>query len=417
MGLAQVPKPIALTPFVMQSFQCFVASSLAQSMPHSCSFRDPWPMCFPFSNSGYMPATKIKSLHSTAGSENIWQFCCQNLFHKGDHSFKMCLQTQNHLKNNEHFETTWFLLLSARFISFLTPEFQEAHPLTKWILKQHVPLNILKQNTKISCPCTNSQNNPKTLPGPRPFLSAASTVAPAEISCSTTAAWCPWAAKCSAVRPRAPRMRPRRRGCCGCRGETKRIVMGCFSGWLGKILGHKYQICQADAFSKSFSVRHGEKKRSNHRKICSCTMVLFKSYKQLHLTFSTSCVTCLKIISWITLDYPISKCSEIRTCLTKECQEKRKSCEVRCGVETQCEVRLGGRHESHWTSISAKRNLHLHCPLYSEKEGLCRVETYLIGTGLKTKGFGVYCARLESPNIHQYQLFHSEGLKPTDVIF
>ena len=29
-------------------------------------------------------------------------------------------------------------------------------------------------------------------------------------------------------------------------------------------------------------------------------MVLFKSYEQLHLTFSTSCVTCLKIISWIT---------------------------------------------------------------------------------------------------------------------
>ena len=69
MGLAQVPKPMALTAFVMLSFQCFVASSLAQSMPHSCSFRDP--MCSPFSNSGYMPATKIKSLHSTAGSENI----------------------------------------------------------------------------------------------------------------------------------------------------------------------------------------------------------------------------------------------------------------------------------------------------------------------------------------------------------
>ena len=28
-----------------------------------------------------MPATKIKSLHSTAGSENIWQLCCQKLFH------------------------------------------------------------------------------------------------------------------------------------------------------------------------------------------------------------------------------------------------------------------------------------------------------------------------------------------------
>ena len=64
MALTQVPKHMALTAFVMLSFQCLVASSLAQSMPHSCSFRDPWPMCFPFSNSGYMPATKIKSLHS-----------------------------------------------------------------------------------------------------------------------------------------------------------------------------------------------------------------------------------------------------------------------------------------------------------------------------------------------------------------
>ena len=59
MGLTQVPKPMALTPFVMLIFQCFVASSLGQSMPHSCSFRHP--ICFPFSISGYMPATKIKS--------------------------------------------------------------------------------------------------------------------------------------------------------------------------------------------------------------------------------------------------------------------------------------------------------------------------------------------------------------------
>ena len=60
-------------------------------------------------------------------------------------------------------------------------------------------------------------------------------------------------------------------------------------------------------------------------------------------------------------------------------------------------MRLGGRHESHWTSVAAKGNL--HCPLNSDKESLCGVETYLIGTGLKTKVFGVYCARLESPNI------------------
>ena len=88
-------------------------------------------------------------------------------------------------------------------------------------------------------------------------------------------------------------------------------------------------------------------------------------------------------------------------CLTKECREKRKrggSCEgeavadesqplQKCnpyhGGEIQCEARLGGRHESHWTSISAKGNS--HCPLHREKEGLCGVETYLIGTNLKTK--------------------------------
>ena len=59
-------------------------------------------------------------------------------------------------------------------------------------------LNI-KYSTKITCQCmyeplpsprrSHSQNDPKTLPGPRPSLRAASTVAPAEISCSTTAAW------------------------------------------------------------------------------------------------------------------------------------------------------------------------------------------------------------------------------------
>ena len=46
MGLTEVPKPMARTAFVMLSFQCLVASSLGQSMPHSCSLKDP--MCFPF---------------------------------------------------------------------------------------------------------------------------------------------------------------------------------------------------------------------------------------------------------------------------------------------------------------------------------------------------------------------------------
>ena len=114
-------------------------------------------------------------------------------------------------------------------------------------------------------------------------------------------------------------------------------------------------------------------------------------------------------------NFGLSKCSEIRTCLTKECQEKRKSCEVRCGVETQCEVRLGGRHESHWTSISAKGNL--HCPLYSEKEGLCGVETYLIGTGLKTRCLESIVLDLRVRTYPSISVFTQKDWNPPTLFF
>ena len=71
------------------------------------------------------------TIHSTAGSENIWQLCCQNLFHTAIAISKTNVgSSTKSLKNksSEHFETTWCLLLS---ISFLLPEFQEAHPITK----------------------------------------------------------------------------------------------------------------------------------------------------------------------------------------------------------------------------------------------------------------------------------------------
>jgi len=60
MGLTQVPKPMALTPFVMLSFQCLITSSLGQSMPHSCSFRDP--IGFTFSISGYILPLAVQIL-------------------------------------------------------------------------------------------------------------------------------------------------------------------------------------------------------------------------------------------------------------------------------------------------------------------------------------------------------------------
>ena len=127
MGLTQVPKPMARTAFVMLSFQCLVASSLGQSMLHSCSLKDP--MCFPFlsffSISGYMPATKIKSLRSTAGSENIWQLCCQKSFHtirRSQFQRQMWDQAQNHFKETKPVNTLrprdsfCFLLASSHFV-------------------------------------------------------------------------------------------------------------------------------------------------------------------------------------------------------------------------------------------------------------------------------------------------------------
>ena len=143
-------------------------------------------------------------------------------------------QAQNHFRETKPVNTLrprdsfCFLLVSSHFVC---PNFKRPIPSQKWILKQQVPLSIPKHSTKITCQCTNPfhhvvratpENDPKTRPGPRPSLSAASTVAPAEISCSTTVAWPLRAAQCSAVSPRAPRMRCGRRGCCGCRRETRR---------------------------------------------------------------------------------------------------------------------------------------------------------------------------------------------------
>ena len=76
------------------------------------------------------------------------------------------------------------------------------------------PANIPKQSTKITWPTPHAPPS-TTLPRPWPPWSAASTLAPADISCSTTAAWPFVAAKCSAVQPR------RRRGLLWQRGEKR----------------------------------------------------------------------------------------------------------------------------------------------------------------------------------------------------
>ena len=156
-------------------------------------------------------------------------------------------------------------------------------------------------------------------------------------------------------------------------------------------------------------------KRSNDRKVCSCSMVLFKSYKQLHLTFATSCVTCLKIISWITLDYPNAVKSG--HCLTKDCQEKRKSCEVR---------RSGLKHNARCGLVAGMKVIG---PVFLPREPYTVHYTVKrkVCAGLKPIWLvQVWRQRdLESivldlrvrayPSISAFT--RSEGLKPTDVVF
>ena len=200
--------------FVMVSFQCLVASSLGQSMPHSCSFRDP--MCFPFSISGYMPAKKKTTFYRWQCK--FWQLCCQNLFHTAITISKTNAGSSSKSSKKQIQWTLWDHVIPSAFYSFHLISFtrisrgpshhksgsfnskHEYHSTSQSIAENHLPM----YEPLLSPRQSHSQNKSKTLPGPRPLLLAASTLAPAEISCSTTAAWPSWAATCSAVRPRAP---------------------------------------------------------------------------------------------------------------------------------------------------------------------------------------------------------------------
>ena len=116
-------------------------------------------------------------------------------------------------KSSEHLRPRAFHSCPPMFGHSFYPNFKRPIPSQKWILKQQVrvPLNIPKHSTKITCQCTSPfrhlvratpKTTRKTLPGPRRNMSAASTVAPAEISCLTTAAWPSSAARYSGVQPR-----------------------------------------------------------------------------------------------------------------------------------------------------------------------------------------------------------------------
>ena len=132
---------------------------------------------------------------------------------------------------------------------FFYPNFKRPIPSQKWILKQQVrvPLNIPKQRTKISCQCTNPfrhlvRATRKTTR--KPFRGHGRVRWPRR----------PWPPQRSAARPRRPgRSQPPHAApsCLGTEDATRKggrlpsrnkvIVIGCFSGLLGKYfwMGHR----------------------------------------------------------------------------------------------------------------------------------------------------------------------------------
>ena len=88
-----------------------------------------------FSISGYMPATKIKSLHSTACILSDSMSLLSKFVPYGDRNFKdrcgiklKIIKKTNPVNIGDHVPSTH---VPPHVSPFLTPEFQEAHPITK----------------------------------------------------------------------------------------------------------------------------------------------------------------------------------------------------------------------------------------------------------------------------------------------
>ena len=155
-------------------------------------------------------------------------------------------QAQNHQKTNpvntlRPRDSFCFLLVSSHFFY---PNFNRPIPAQKWILKQQVrvPLSIPKHSRKspahVRNPCVIS---PETLPKRRENPSRATAVVAGRVHrglCRDQlldhVAMAFVSRTLQRRHPSAPRMRGGRRGSCGCRREAKRMIMGCFSRWLGK---------------------------------------------------------------------------------------------------------------------------------------------------------------------------------------
>ena len=102
-GLTQVPKLMALTPFVSICHAEFSMFGRVKSGTINASqlfFQGS--MCFPFSNSGYMPATKIKSLYILPLAVKISDSSAVKIcsIRRSQVQRQMWDQAQNHQKTN-----------------------------------------------------------------------------------------------------------------------------------------------------------------------------------------------------------------------------------------------------------------------------------------------------------------------------
>ena len=265
----------------------------------------------------------------------------------GDHNFKdkwdKCgIKLKKNIKKTNPVNTLrprdsfCFLLVSSHFFY---PKFKRPIPSQKWILKQQVRTQHPKAQQKITCPCTNpfrhlASATPKT-------THWYSLLCPQIISCfrwlivlslpcwvsraALRVSGCkketlpkrpfqghgrrcwprpPWPLQRSAARPRRNGLSEphiaapsglgaedarRTAGQLQLPSRNKAYSHGMFLQAVGQNSEYRSQISDPPSILfVCFSVRHGENKSSNHRNICSCSIVLFKPYQQLHLAYFRS---------------------------------------------------------------------------------------------------------------------------------
>ena len=124
-------------------------------------------------------------------------------------------------------------------------------------------------------------------------------------------------------------------------------------------------------------------KRSNHRKICSCSMVLFKCYKQSVAPDFLKIICRTIQVQW-NLDIVWQKNARRNAKEVGAVRGEAVADNPNHGGKKQSQVWLSGTHESHWTSCQGK-HFTVHYTYTVKRKVGAGLKPIRVGKGLKTK--------------------------------